>query len=54
MGDDSNQFHREVVRPKVSELLDIKEDDFILDIACGNGKWYFCICYTTSLFCYID
>lgn len=39
MGDDSNQFHREVIRPKVSELLDIKEDDFILDIACGNGNY---------------
>ena len=26
MGDESNEFHREVVRPKVSELLDIKMD----------------------------
>ncbi|NYB74318.1 class I SAM-dependent methyltransferase [Sedimentibacter hydroxybenzoicus DSM 7310] len=39
MGDQSNQFHREVVRPKVSELLNIKEDDFILDVACGNGNY---------------
>src|SRR3712207_2734490 len=39
MGDDSNEFHREVIRPKVSELLDIKENDFILDIACGNGNY---------------
>ncbi len=39
IGDDSNQFHREVIRPKVSELLDIKENDFILDIACGNGNY---------------
>jgi 2-polyprenyl-3-methyl-5-hydroxy-6-metoxy-1,4-benzoquinol methylase len=39
MGDESNQFHREVIRPKVSELLDIKENDFILDIACGNGNY---------------
>ena len=30
MGDESNQFHREVIRPKVSELL---------DIACGNGNY---------------
>lgn len=39
MGDESNQFHREVVRPRVSELLEIKENDFILDIACGNGNY---------------
>lgn len=39
MGDQSNQFHREVVRPKVSTLLKIKEDDFIFDIACGNGNY---------------
>ena len=39
MGDESNEFHREVIRPKVSELLDIKADDFILDIACGNGNY---------------
>lgn len=39
MGDESNQFHREVIRPKVSELLDIKGNDFILDIACGNGNY---------------
>lgn len=39
MGDNSNAFHREVVRPKVSELLDVKENDFILDVACGNGNY---------------
>lgn len=39
MRDESNPFHREVIRPKVSELLDIKENDFILDIACGNGNY---------------
>lgn len=39
MGDESNQFHREVVRPKVNELLNIKADDYILDIACGNGNY---------------
>ena len=39
MGDESNRFHREVVRPKVSELQDIKENDYILDIACGNGNY---------------
>lgn len=39
MGDESNEFHREVVRPKVTELLDLKENDYILDIACGNGNY---------------
>ena len=38
MGDESNEFHREVVRPKVTELLSPNPADYILDIACGNGK----------------
>ena len=37
MGDESNEFHREVVRPKVTELLSPDPSDYILDIACGNG-----------------
>ncbi len=39
MGDESNEFHREVVRPKVTELLDPCSGDYILDIACGNGNY---------------
>lgn len=39
MGDNSNDFHRQVVRPKVDELLDIQANDYILDIACGNGNY---------------
>jgi 2-polyprenyl-3-methyl-5-hydroxy-6-metoxy-1,4-benzoquinol methylase len=39
MGDESNQFHQEVVRPGVSQLLKVKEGDYILDIACGNGNY---------------
>ena len=39
MGDESNRFHREVVRPKVSLLLNPQADDSILDIACGNGNY---------------
>ena len=35
MGDESNDFHREVVRPKVTELLNPDSTDYILDIACG-------------------
>ena len=32
MGDESNEFHREVVRPKVTELLSPNPADYILDI----------------------
>lgn len=39
MGDESNEFHRQVVRPKVTELLGLKAGEKILDIACGNGNY---------------
>ena len=35
MGDESNDFHREVVRPKVTELLNPDPTDYILDIPVG-------------------
>lgn len=42
MGENSNDFHRNVVRPATDKLLSPKNGDFILDISCGNGnfsKW---------------
>ena len=39
MGDDSNRFHRELVRPAAERLLDVKRGDHVLDIACGNGNF---------------
>jgi len=39
MGDESNDFHRNLVRPYVTKLLNIKKRDFVLDIACGNGNY---------------
>ena len=37
MGDASNSFHREVVRPRVSELLDVHPGELILEAGCGKG-----------------
>ncbi len=39
MGDESNYFHRDIVRPNVNKLLNIQKDDLVLDIACGNGNY---------------
>lgn len=39
MGQDSNYFHRDLVRPGTEELLQVREGDFVLDIACGNGNF---------------
>jgi len=39
MGEHSNRFHREIVKPKTEELLAIEEGQTILDIACGNGNF---------------
>lgn len=39
MGEHSNQFHREIVRPDTEDLLNIQPGDRVLDIACGNGNF---------------
>ena len=39
MGDESNMFHRELVRPNTEKLLNTQKGDFVLDIACGNGNF---------------
>ncbi|GMK40209.1 class I SAM-dependent methyltransferase [Paenibacillus sp. CCS19] len=39
MGEHSNRFHREIVRPSTERLLEVKEGDTVLDIACGNGNF---------------
>ncbi len=39
MGDNSNGFHRNLVRPHTESLLEIKANDLVLDIACGNGNF---------------
>lgn len=39
MGDASNAFHREIVRPHTEELLGVRSGDLVLDIACGTGNF---------------
>ena len=39
MGDEDNQFHRELIRPNTINLLKIKKGQTILDIACGHGNF---------------
>ena len=38
MGDESNEFHREVVRPKVTELLSPNPADYILDVCLSFSR----------------
>lgn len=39
MGDDSNRFHRELIRPYTEQLLQVNAGMTVLDIACGNGNF---------------
>jgi 2-polyprenyl-3-methyl-5-hydroxy-6-metoxy-1,4-benzoquinol methylase len=36
-GDEGNRFHRLLVAPAVERLLEVRPDERVLDIACGNG-----------------
>lgn len=36
---EGNDFHKILIEPNQLDLLDIKNDDRILDIACGNGQF---------------
>src|SRR5690554_412363 len=39
MGEESNRWHRELIRPCTEKLLSVKVGQKILDIACGNGNF---------------
>lgn len=39
MGDASNRFHREIIRPATESLLGLSAGERVLDIACGNGNF---------------
>lgn len=39
MGEKSNRWHRELIRPNTERLLEIKEGQTVLDVACGNGNF---------------
>ena len=44
MGDESNEFHREVVRPKVTELLSPNPADYIFEYCVWQWKLFFVSC----------
>lgn len=39
MGDESNEFHRQLVRPLTEALLAVRAGERVLDAACGNGNF---------------
>jgi 2-polyprenyl-3-methyl-5-hydroxy-6-metoxy-1,4-benzoquinol methylase len=39
MGEESNRFHCELIRPYTEEMLEVEEGITVLDIACGNGNF---------------
>lgn len=39
MGDESNDFHRTLIRPYTEELLKVTKGKKVLDVGCGNGNF---------------
>lgn len=39
MGETSNRWHRELIRPATEQLLSVQAGQLVLDIACGNGNF---------------
>ena len=37
VGNDGNDFHRELIRPATLRMLNPQSGERILDVACGNG-----------------
>jgi 2-polyprenyl-3-methyl-5-hydroxy-6-metoxy-1,4-benzoquinol methylase len=37
MGEDGNDWHKELIAPETERLLNLKRNDRLLDIGCGNG-----------------
>lgn len=37
MGEDGNDWHKELIAPQAEQLLNLKNNDHLLDIGCGNG-----------------
>ena len=37
MGEDGNDWHKKLIAPKTEQLLNLKRNDRLLDIGCGNG-----------------
>ena len=36
---DGNRWHRELIAPNQERLLDLREGEAVLDVACGNGNF---------------
>ena len=36
---EGNDFHKLLIEPNQLRLLDLRQDELVLDIACGNGQF---------------